>query len=69
MYDALDCLFGDPTSCTACMLDVWPFVGRTTVQDGAVGAALLMALKMICMLSPGTISTPDNTKIYHYLFA
>ena len=69
MHDALGCLFVDPTSSTGCMLDVWPFVCRTTVDDGAVGAALLMALKMIYMLSRGTIPTLDNTKIHHHLFA
>ena len=28
-----------------------------------------MALKIICMLSPGTIPSPDYSKIHHYVLA
>ena len=49
------------------MFDVLFF--RAPGEDGAGVAAVLMAWKMICMLSPGTIPTPYNTKTHHYLSA
>ena len=66
VHDALGFLFVDTT---ACMLDVLRFVFRTQDKDCAVVAALLMVLKIICVLSAGTNPTPDNIYIHRYLFA
>ena len=57
VHDALSSLFVDTT---ACMLDVGRFVFRTPDKDCAEMAALLMVLKIICVLSAGTNPTPDN---------
>ena len=59
VHDALDFVFVDTT---ACMWDVWSFVFRTSVEDGAFGAAVLMFLPVISVRSAGTISASENTK-------
>ena len=59
VHDALDVFFVDTS---ACMLDVWSFVLRTSAEDGVLGAAVLMFLPIISVCSPRTISAPENIK-------
>ena len=56
----LDFLFVDTT---ACVSDVLRFVFRIPDEDGTEAAAVLLVLKIICILSPG-IPTTDNTKMH-----